>query len=176
MAIEPLARHVVLATAHTRLTTWIESDRDELVALHSEPATMRYMRSGVEDYGRVAHRLARYLAAQESLGWTRWRVEDEGGKLIGRAGFELAEEHGSRRRELGYLLAPTEWGRGFASEITQALVMWHRAHPEPLLDVELVAYTSPDNAASRRVLEKNGFSFTGECTIEGHPSVGYSLS
>ena len=170
------ARRVVITTEHARLTTWLASDLEELAALHAEPATMRYMRSGVESQEQVARRLNRYLQEQDQRGWTRWRVEDETGRLIGRAGFELTEEHGRRHRELGYLLAPAVWGKRLASELARDLVAWHRAHPDPLLDDELIAYSFPDNTASRRILEKMGFAVTGEDTLDGHRLVRYAVS
>ena len=93
------SRSRVLQTPRTRLTTWLPEDLPELCALHADPGTMRWMRSGVEDATRTRARLDTYLREQADRGWTKWRVEDRTGRLIGRAGFRLSDD--GRRRELG---------------------------------------------------------------------------
>lgn len=55
---------------------------------------------------------------------------------------------------LGYLLAEQSWGKGYASELVEGLVAWCRAQPSI---ASLTGGVESDNAASRRVLEKNGF-------------------
>lgn len=58
--------------------------------------------------------------------------------------------------EIGYLLSPAVWGRGLASEAVAAMV----DAVFTLTPVkQLIANSRVDNAASRRVLEKSGFSF-----------------
>jgi len=132
---------------------------------------MRYMRSGVEDEARVRGRLATYLAEQAERGWTKWRVADAQGRFVGRAGFGLFD--GRSRRELGYVLAPSVWGRGLATELARALVTWHVEHPDPRVSAELAAFAFTDNTASRRVLEKAGFACVGERVDGGIPVALY---
>ncbi len=58
--------------------------------------------------------------------------------------------------ELGYVLAPAYWGRGLTSEAVKALV----ATVFSVTPAErIVANSRTSNPASRRVLEKSGFSF-----------------
>jgi RimJ/RimL family protein N-acetyltransferase len=60
--------------------------------------------------------------------------------------------------EIGYGIAATRQGRGFASAAVGALL-------SPLGErgiIKVLAETSVDNIASQRVLERNGFSRTGE--------------
>jgi RimJ/RimL family protein N-acetyltransferase len=163
-------RTCVLETPRARLTTWLPQDLSELCALHADPVAMRYMRSGVEDQARTGARLASYLEEQAGRGWTKWRVEDRTGRMIGRAGFRLSDD--GRRRELGYLLEPAQWGRGLATELARALVRWHRQHPDGL-EPTLAAYVCADNAASRRVLEKSGFVLAGPGEREGPGMLRY---
>ena len=157
-------RTVVLETAHARLTTWLPADLPELRALHADPRTMRYMRSGVEDELRTRARLDTWLREQAERGWTKWRAEDTGGAMIGRAGFSASTD--GRRRELGYLLAPAHWGQGLATELARALVHWHEEHPDGV-DRALGAFAFADNLASRRVLEKVGFTLVGTSDDRG---------
>ena len=54
---------------------------------------------------------------------------------------------------LGYMLAESVWGRGFASELIRGFVGWCRRAGV----VSIMAGVQRGNVASRRVLEKNGF-------------------
>ena len=55
---------------------------------------------------------------------------------------------------LGYLVARSAWGKGFATELVQGFVTWCRADPSC---VSIKGGVARDNYASARVLEKNGF-------------------
>lgn len=160
----------MLETPRTRLTTWLPQDLPELCALHADPQTMRHMRSGVEHAVRTRVRLAAYLREQAERGWTRWRVEDRAGRMIGRAGFRLSAD--GRRRELGYLLEPAQWGQGLATELARALVRWHGEHPDGL-ESTLEAYALVENVVSQRVLERSGFVLAGPSERDGNDVVRY---
>lgn len=54
---------------------------------------------------------------------------------------------------LGYLLAETVWGKGIASELIRGFVEWCKKNTVS----SVTAGVESDNAASKRVLEKNGF-------------------
>ncbi len=162
----------MLATERTTLTTWLDEDLDDLHRLHADPETMRWIRPGrPETYDEARDRLAAYLVEQET-GSAKWRVEDRAtGVFLGRAGFGGDERH----RELGYTLLPETWGRGLATELAQALVAWHLAHPLPEPPGELTAYAALANPASRRVLEKAGLVFVDEREHNALPSAYYRL-
>jgi RimJ/RimL family protein N-acetyltransferase len=61
--------------------------------------------------------------------------------------------------EIGYWIGKPWWGRGFATEIGQALV---ELGTKTLGADRLIAGHYDDNPASGRVLEKLGFRYTGE--------------
>lgn len=61
--------------------------------------------------------------------------------------------------EIGYGVNPTHCGRGYASEMVQALAAWLLVQPGVR---HVTAETSVDNPASIRVLEKSGFQRIGE--------------
>lgn len=99
---------------------------DDLHQLHSDPEVMRFVRGGLPDpREQTAARLARYRQEQVDLGWTKWRVEDSHGVMIGRGGFGPFPGG----RELGFALFRSVWGRGLATELARALIRWHREHP-----------------------------------------------
>lgn len=77
------------------------------------------------------------------------RVSD--GKAIGGIGFKAPPESGSV--EVGYGLAESARGRGFAAEALTALLQVAAEHDL----ARVVADTAPDNIASQRTLLRAGF-------------------
>ncbi|WP_019586318.1 GNAT family N-acetyltransferase [Deinococcus apachensis] len=166
-------RQTILTTPRLTLTTWEDGDLAQFHALHADPATMRYFASGPYDEVRSAERLTDFQREQAEWGWTKWRVQDSGGRTVGRGGFGLYD---GTHRELGYLLLPELWGQGLATELAQALVAWHGAHPDSRLSRNLLGFAHADNRASRRVLEKVGFTPTHEGDWQGQPHAFYVRS
>jgi RimJ/RimL family protein N-acetyltransferase len=87
-------------------------------------------------------------------------------KLLGFAKLEIKK--GNRNEaELGYMLLPEFWGKGFGDEIAKHLL------EVAILDPDLkrvYAITDPDNIASRKILLKNGFISEEVGKIDGLPS------
>ena len=83
------------------------------------------------------------------------------GRSARRAGPPSAGAASTRTRstgaggvEVGYFFAPAAWGKGYATELTRfCLEIARRRFRLPLV----TAFAHPDNAGSRRVLEKAGF-------------------
>jgi RimJ/RimL family protein N-acetyltransferase len=65
---------------------------------------------------------------------------------------------------------PKRWGQGLATELAHAAV---DVAAEPLHLREIVAFTLPDNLASRRVMEKAGFTYERNVIHVGLPHVLY---
>jgi ribosomal-protein-alanine N-acetyltransferase len=72
-------------------------------------------------------------------------------------------EAGQDRAELGYWLKSSAAGRGYMSEAVAALLAETR---RALPGVTLFATIDPENAASERVLVKNGFKSKGSYPLE----------
>lgn len=78
------------------------------------------------------------------------------GTVIGGCGIHDMVD--GSKPEIGYWLGAPYWGRGYATEVARALV----DHAFTALGYdELVAGARVSNPASRRVLEKCGFQWTG---------------
>ena len=61
--------------------------------------------------------------------------------------------------EVGYRLGKTDWGKGYATEATAAVI----SHGFETLGLrEITAVTDPQNTASQRVLAKLGFASSGK--------------
>jgi gluconolactonase len=67
------------------------------------------------------------------------------------------------RVEIGYAIATSAWGQGYASAAVAALVAYARA--DPRIEV-LVGHTPLDRPASAHVLRKAGFALVGETDDE----------
>lgn len=102
--------------------------------------------------------------AQGYVGWCnstydahtdiRWGITlKESGTLIGDCGFGHIQEP-KCPTELGYMLAKEHWGHGYMTEALEAILQYgFRA----LQLHRIQAWTHPDNKASARVLQKQGF-------------------
>lgn len=145
------------------LTSWLVDDVDSLHEVHSDPETMKFVR-----YGRPESRLEveqlvdRYIAEHATRGWTKWRLADRDNQLVGRAGFVGS----CASRGLSYVIRRRDWGLGLATEVAEALVLWHLAHA---LDIPLRAIVALGNDTSVRVLEKVGFDEVGREEFDGTP-------
>jgi ribosomal-protein-alanine N-acetyltransferase len=91
----------------------------------------------------------------------------ETGELIGYCGFFHQIVDDTEEIEIGYRLHPKFWNRGLATEAAQAV----RDHG--LRDLELprlISLIHPENAASRRITEKNGMILEKETVFRGFPT------
>jgi ribosomal-protein-alanine N-acetyltransferase len=159
---------VVLTTSRLVLTAWDASDVDDLLEVHSDPETMRFVRKGRPETRPETEQLIHdYMAEHDARGWTKWRLADHDGGFIGRAGFGTHADG----RELAYTIRRSHGGRGLATEIAQALVRWHFAHAR---GEALRATVAVGNDASVRVLEKVGFIQVGTDDFAGLPCLLFS--
>ncbi len=67
----------------------------------------------------------------------------------------------------------TAWGKGYATEACRRLLTF--AFEETPLQ-EIIAAIDADNAASRKVLEKNGFSAIGLIQSYGERTPGFRIT
>ena len=109
---------------------------------------------------------ARQLANRDERGWSFWYLaikESEPEQLLGICGFKgRPGESGSV--EIGYSVLNQFRNQGFATEAAARLVDWAFTHANVS---EIRAETLPHLKQSIRVLEKNGFSFTGQGSEQG---------
>ena len=138
-----------------RLTVRPASDEELRALIDAEP---------VEEM-KTAYRemLAGCLKHPERRQWyTIWRIDTRDGTHIGDLCFKGVSADGST--ELGYGILPEYQGRGYATEAAAAAVSWALRQPG-IVSVE--AETDSGNIASQRVLEKLGFTATGQLGEEG---------
>lgn len=158
-----------LRTERLILRPWTADDRAPFAAMSADPDVRRFfptLQTRAE-----SDRSADFLAAQfERTPYGPWAVEIPG--LVGFAGFVGPWEtppdvrpHG--RVEIGWRLARTCWGRGYATEAARAALDFVFRHGG--LD-ELVAFVVPENRASREVMDRIGLREVPDRAFD-HPRV-----
>ena len=91
-----------------------------------------------------------------------WMIELKDGTHIGELFFKGLDSDGIA--EIGYGISEKYQNNGYAAEAVKAVLEWAFKNPY-VISVE--AETDPENAASKRVLEKCGFILNGKTGEEG---------
>lgn len=155
-----------LETARLRLERLRPEHFDELRHMHTDAVVMAHL-GGV----RTAQQTREYheinLRHWDERGFGLWIVyQREGVEPIGRALLRTLRVDNAEEIELGYAFYEPFWGQGYATEVVAACMALGREH---LGANRFVALVSPDNHASRRVLEKAGLRFFREFPLEQAP-------
>jgi RimJ/RimL family protein N-acetyltransferase len=142
----------------------LQTKRLTLRAPHPEDASavaqLANDRRIAENTAQIPHpyRLAdaeRFIASVNAKGSATFLITAADTTLIGVCGITTGE---GPSPELGYWLGPSYWGHGFATEAVRAVIDYAFAD---LAHESIVAGARVTNPASRRVLEKCGFQWTG---------------
>lgn len=127
--------------------------------IFSARPVMRFLSGSGEPRTREESMLsfARFISPERDPRDRVWgvveRVSDE---VIGHAILQRLDT--SDLIEVGYALGERWWGAGIATEASKAVVDYGFAHTPLEL---IVGVARPENAASRRVLEKSGLTYLG---------------
>ena len=152
-------------------------DEDAMARLFGDVEVMKYgdgvqTKEWVRDWLRTC--LERYhrawgfgpYAVVERLTW----------EVIGYCGlFHFPDVNGQPEVELGYRLARTAWGKGYATEAALAV----RDYAFTTLGLKrLIAIIDPSNTASIRVAQKLGMIYEQDVMFEGytHPDHVYAIT
>lgn len=161
----------LLETERLRLRAPRRSDFPHILELGSDPEVMRYITHGKTQTEREAKSdlERRIVSSQQDHGY--WIMEEKhSGDFVG--WVMLRPMIGGTHFELGYRLLRKYWGKGYATEGSQRLLKYGSA----VLELsEIRALAMPENGASRRVMEKLGFTFIGHQTYHDTHCVVYQL-
>ena len=157
-------------------TEWQERDLAAVVAaLLTEPVTRALPQPWHGSYS--LERAGRWIEERDRDGVTLLIIERATQESIGLV--ILGEvppdrDSGGTDVRLGYLFAEDQWGKGFASELVSGFVRWCRGEDAI---ASITGGVARDNAASARVLTKNGFQLIHEADFaaEGDEDL-YQLS
>jgi ribosomal-protein-alanine N-acetyltransferase len=161
-----------LLTRRLRLTPCVEADVPRLHELLTHPGVRRYLLDDVvvsREWVFDVVESSRKTFTDANFGL--WCLESRpGDDFAGLAGLRVTV--GAREPQLLYALDPGHWGRGLATEASEAVGDY--AFDE-LGYSELLASTDPPNRASIRVMERLGMRFLESARAAGQPIVFYRI-
>lgn len=156
-------------TERLSLRRFTPDDLDVVCALYDDEEVARYV-GGVKTPAQAREmldtRILGYYDANPGLGvWAT--IERASAACVGM--HLLNNIQGETHIQVGYVLFREHWGRGFATEMSVALL---RYGFEGLRLPQIVGITNLPNVASQRVLLKAGLHRNGERTL-AHPAYGH---
>ncbi len=145
-------------------------DVNAIFAMRSDVDVMRFIREP-QNRNESANliKLVSSRWEQDQIGFCAI-IEKLSREFIGWCGIWRLQE--TDEFEIGYAIAKQFWGRGFATEA--ALKFLDYAF-DNLENEKIVAVAQPENAASRRVMEKLGMSYDYTGGFYGFKLVHYSI-
>lgn len=160
-------------TARLKVRQLTSGDLDDLMTLYQTPLVVKTL-GGSRPRDQIIQSLEGHIEHWDTYNFGYYIFEDRYTEaFIGRGGLKRCIIDGKNEVEIAYALLPEYWGKGLATEVVHKLVDigFGRLHLK-----SIVGFTLPDNEASKRVLEKNGFIFEKEIIYKGLPHLLYRLT
>lgn len=123
-------------------------DADELYRLLSDPVVMRYLEPPYDRAQTEAFLCCAGLAVQPLV----YAVEENGSFI----GYVIYHAYDENSVEIGWVLFPEYWGRGYASVLTDRLICRARQARK-----SVVIECAPAQAATAHIAERKGFRCCG---------------
>lgn len=157
-----------LRTERLLLRGWRDEDLDAWAEIVADTEVTRWLGAPEGMTREGAWRdLAYHVGHWELRGYGQWVLEElDTGELAGRAGIYYPE--GWPGLEVGWAVARSRWGRGYAPEAGRASIDWAR---DELGAGHLVSLIADDNERSARVAEKLGMTVEGRALLRGEYDV-----
>lgn len=146
---------MLIATPRILIEPFTSADRDAVKLLLQDPDVVRHtgFRTVVPDWD-IPAKLANWVdQGQESLGIWKASERTSTGSRGAPIGMVMLKETELPYPELGYMLAQSQWGKGYATELARAVLSYGF---NTVRLSHIVACTDGDNAASIKILTKIG--------------------
>ena len=150
-------RHDEVLTARLRLRRWVEADRKPFGAMNADPEVMRYFPRRLDRAASDAL-VDRIEARFDDQGYGLWALERlTDGAFLGFAGLNPmpAGVPGAGETEVGWRLARSAWGCGYATEAGSAAL---RIAFSELGLPHIWSITTVGNVRSQAVMQRLGLS------------------
>ena len=143
----------VFDTERLMVRHYTEADGDNFFLLNGDPRVMRYIRP-VKSREQTDLFLAEVIQySKNNPAYGRMAVyEKQSGIFVG--SFAIIPLEGTIHMQVGYSLLPPYWGKGFATELTKAGIIY--VFTQTNLE-EIFGVTESGNIDSQKVLLKSGF-------------------
>lgn len=167
---------IVIETERLILRHFHAFDGEAMDQVFGDAEVMRFG-PGVQSQAQVRDWLRECQENYSRLGFGPWAVVSKSQReVIGYCGlFHFPDLDGQAEIEIGYRLARSVWGQGYATEAVIAV----REYGFNILGLKrLVALIDPQNAASIRVAEKAGMRHEKDVMLEDydHPDHLYAIT
>jgi RimJ/RimL family protein N-acetyltransferase len=161
----------ILETERLRMRGHTLADFDSSCAMWADPEVIRYLRPKPFTREEVWSRLLRHAGLWSLLGYGSWVVEEkQTGRFVGEVGFlnyqRDLQPPVDALPEIGWVLVPSVYGKGYATEAVRAAVVWGDKH---FGAVRTSCIITPENAPSIRVASKCGYRELQTVTYKGEP-------
>ena len=162
-------------TSRLLLRGWRDADQEPFAAMNADPEVREHFPGGAMTRVESDALIERFLARWNDEGHAPWAVERLGdGTFLGFIGLLSIHFDApfTPAVEVGWRLARSAWGHGYATEGGRAALRWGF---ETLGLDEIVSFTTPGNTRSRAVMERLGMTrdaagdFDHPLIAEGHP-------
>jgi len=145
---------VLFNTPRLTVRQFTEKDKEDFFQLSGSEEVMRYIRppsKKSESDLFLEDTIADY---RKQVNRGRWAVVEKATKRLVGSFAIIPIPSQPEKTQLGYSFLPSEWGKGYATEVAKAGLAWFFAHDEALL---IYGVTETPNVASQNVLLKAGF-------------------
>jgi RimJ/RimL family protein N-acetyltransferase len=171
-----------IETQRLMLRRWRDADREPMATIHADAEVMYWHGRGSMTREESDAAIGRYEEHFETHGFGFWAIERKSdGALLGMTGLQHTDEPDRPDVpcvEIGWRLARSMWGRGYATEAARAALVdgFERANLE-----EVLAWTAVTNARSQAVMRKAGMvrdrarDFAMTSMPPGHPLRAHML-
>ncbi len=156
--------HIILETPRLYLRQFTETDAPLVRQLNAEPGVLQYIPEPMLETEEQALKvIVDIILPQYKNNLGRWAVHTkDNNEFIGWCGLKWIKE--VDEIDLGYRFKPSEWGKGYATEVAQHTL---RYGLQNLQLKKIMAHVHIDNIASQKVLEKIGMHYVGEGVEDG---------
>lgn len=150
---------VLIETERLYLRTMEGADLKDLQAIWGDREVMQYCGGALSGTHRLTRSIQYYETVEAIAGISAYAVIlKDTEEMIGVCGFNSSEEVGVY--ELVYHFKMSQWGNGYATEASQAVIRYIQDTKNHHCVTKLIASVAPENNRSKRVLEKCGFQYT----------------
>ncbi|MEM7085408.1 MAG: GNAT family N-acetyltransferase [Bacteroidota bacterium] len=160
-------KEYIIKTERLGLRNWLKSDIIPFESMCQDPEVMRFFPNTLTKK-EVALAIENFRNHFEVFGYTYFAMDElSSGRFIGFTGLKLQtfESKYTPSVDIGWRLARSTWGKGYATEAAQACMA--AAFNEFDID-EVYSYCPHLNKASEAIMKKIGMEFVGTFT---HPKV-----
>jgi RimJ/RimL family protein N-acetyltransferase len=162
-----------LLTTRLRLRMWTPADREPFAEMNADPEVMRHFPAPLtrDESSELFERIVAHFRAH---GFGLWAVAPrQDDRLLGFVGLQWATFGAPLCPcvEIAWRLTRPSWGRGYATEAARAAL----GHGFDVLKLpQIVAFTTPGNTRSLRVMERIGLQRSTDDDfnhpkLAGHP-------